>query len=223
MRMLRRFSLLGLALLLAAGVSCTSSDSTTNEALGPSTEQQQQQSPSYGLIGDLTGGLTDLTGDLTGTLGGLTDSSGTLTGSSGSLTGTIVGTLGNITDLLSCSSQPYAVTVKGIDRNGGTIIVGTHRLDIPRDAFPKKVMIKAEQIPGSTNSVRFSPEGLNFERPATLTMSYENCTVVLLRKHIVYTDESLKILEVLRRSLDLFHRKTVSAPIDHFSRYAIAY
>jgi hypothetical protein len=38
----------------------------------------------------------------------------------------------------------------------------------------------------------------------------------------VYTDENLKILEVLR-SLDLFGKRTVTAPIDHFSRYAVAY
>jgi hypothetical protein len=46
--------------------------------------------------------------------------------------------------------------------------------------------------------------------------------VVLLKKKIVYTDEKLNILEVLR-SLDLFGAKTVTAPIDHFSRYAVAY
>jgi hypothetical protein len=53
-------------------------------------------------------------------------------------------------------------------------------------------------------------------------MNYRNCLVVLLKKKIVYTDESLKVLEVLR-SLDLFGSRTVSAPIDHFSRYAVAY
>ena len=75
---------------------------------------------------------------------------------------------------------------------------------------------------GRTNSLRFSPEGLRFEKPADLTMNYKNCLIVLLPKHIVYTDEKLKILEVLR-SLDLFKKRTVSAPIDHFSRYAVAY
>ena len=77
-------------------------------------------------------------------------------------------------------------------------------------------------MPGRTNSLRFSPEGLRFEKSADLTMSYENCLVVVLKKSIVYTDENLKILEVLR-SLDLFGKRTVTAPIDHFSRYAVAY
>jgi hypothetical protein len=73
-----------------------------------------------------------------------------------------------------------------------------------------------------TNSLRFSPEGLRFQKPAALTMSYQNCLVVLVAKRIVYTDENLKILEVLK-SLDLFKKRTVTAPIDHFSRYAVAY
>jgi hypothetical protein len=199
MRMLRRFSSLGLALLLLGGVSCTSSDGTP-EALGPSTEQQQQ-SPSFGLIGDLTGGLTDLTSDLTGT---------------------VVGTLGSVTDLLTCSPQPYAVTRQSIGPSGGVIRVGTHTLVIPGNAVSETVLITAEQVPGTTNSVRFSPEGLRFQKPAALTMSYDNCALVLIQKKIVYTTEQLKILEVLK-SFDLFRSKTVSAPIDHFSRYVVAY
>jgi hypothetical protein len=127
-----------------------------------------------------------------------------------------------LTDLLVCKAQPYAVTRKTIGPDGGTIDVGTHSLVIPRGALSKKTTITAEQISGRTNSLRFSPAGLRFEKPAPLTMSYKNCLVVLLSKHIVYTDEKLKILEVLR-SLDLFSKKTVTAPIDHFSRYAVAY
>ena len=198
MSWIRRFAPLGLALLLTMGVGCTSSDGTT-EALGPSAEQQQ--SPSYGLIGDLTDGLTN-------TVGGLT--------------GTVVGTLGSVTDLLLCSSQPYATDSEVIGPEGGILTVGTHRLVIPRYALSSRVRITAEQIPGKTNSVRFSPEGLEFKYPAVLTMTYDNCALVLLQKKIVYTDEKLKVLEVLR-SLDLFRSRAVSAPIDHFSRYAVAY
>ena len=89
-------------------------------------------------------------------------------------------------------------------------------------ALAEKTTITAEQMTGKTNSLRFSPEGLRFEKPAALTMSYKNCLLVLLPKHIVYTSENLKILEVLK-SLDLFNKRTVSAPIDHFSRYAVAF
>ena len=191
----RRLTSLALAFVLVAGLSCTASDSTA--PLDPSAERQQP-APSFGLIGDLTDDVTDLTG-------------------------TVVGTLGNVTDLLLCSPQPYDVTTETIGPNGGTIRVGSHTLVIPKDALSQEVKITAEQVRGETNSIRFSPEGLQFEEPAVLTMSYQNCAVVLLRKKIVYTDEKLKILEVLQATLDLFKKKTVTAPIDHFSRYAIAY
>jgi hypothetical protein len=84
------------------------------------------------------------------------------------------------------------------------------------------VQIRAEQMSGKVNSVRFSPEGLKFASPATLTMGYKNCSLVLLPKRIVYTSELLKVLVILR-SVDLLGSKTVTAPIDHFSRYAVAY
>ena len=187
MSWLRRFSRLGLALLLTAVVSCTSSDTLTGPA---ATVSNQQASPSYGLIGDLTGGL--------------------------------VGTLGKVTDLLTCSPQKYVVKTATIGPEGGTLKVGDNLLEIPQGALSSSVEITGEQITGSTNSVRFSPEGLQFDKSAQLTMSYDNCLLVLIQKKIVYTDENLKILEVLR-SLDLFGKKNVSAPIDHFSRYAVAY
>lgn len=193
MSWLRRFSILGLALVLTMGVSCTPSGSSPTEVSASASEAQ----PSFGVIGDLTGGLTDLTG-------------------------TVVGTLGQVTDLLTCSPQPYAVTTQTIGPKGGTIFVGTHTLDIPKNALSQSTTITAEQITGSTNSIRFSPEGLHFNQPASLTMTYDNCALVLLQKKIVYTTEKLKILEVLN-SLDLFKQKAVTAPIDHFSRYAVAY
>ena len=192
----RRFSTLALAFALVAGLSCTTSDSTA--PLAPTSEQDN---PSFGLIGDLTGGLTETVDGLTGTL---------------------VGTLGKVTDLLLCSPQPYAITKQTIGPSGGALKVGTHSLVIPKGALSEKVVITAEQIRGSTNSIRFSPEGLRFQQPAVLTMNYQNCALVLLQKKIVYATEKLKILEVLT-SLDLFKSKTVTAPIDHFSRYAVAY
>jgi hypothetical protein len=193
MSLLRRSQLFALALLLTAGVSCTSTDS-----LAPA---ESQASPQFGLIGDLTDGLTS-------TVDGLTS--------------TVVGTLGSVTDLLLCSPQPYAVTTETVGPGGGVLKVGSHLLVIPKDALSKPVTITAEQVRGSTNSVRFSPEGLHFAKPAALTLSYDNCALVLIQKKIVYTDEKLKILEILS-SLDLFKKKSVTAGIDHFSRYAVAW
>jgi hypothetical protein len=143
-------------------------------------------------------------------------------GGVGDVLGSTVGSVLEITDLLVCSAQPYAVTKKTIGYDGGTIVVGSHSLVIPKGALRSTTTITAEQISGKTNSLRFSPEGLRFEKPAALTMTYKTCLLVLVSKQIVYTDEKLRILEVLR-SLDLFSNRTVTAPIDHFSRYAVAF
>jgi hypothetical protein len=124
--------------------------------------------------------------------------------------------------LLSCTAQTHTTRTQTIGSAGGTIVVGTHRLVIPAGALSTPVKISAEQVTGRVNSVRFSPDGLKFAKPATLTLSYANCSPLLLVKRVVYTNELLGILELLP-SLDDLRTKTVSAPIRHFSRYAVAW
>jgi hypothetical protein len=124
--------------------------------------------------------------------------------------------------LLSCSAQPYTSKTQTIGSAGGTILIGTHRLVIPAGALASPVKITAEQVRGRVNSVRLRPEGLKFAKPATLRLSYANCSPLLLLKRVVYTNELLGILELLP-SLDDLRTKTVSAPIRHFSRYAVAW
>jgi hypothetical protein len=192
MKWTRRFFSLGLVLALLGGVSCTTGDTSPLEA--PVVQPVEQ--PSY-LLGGLVGGLGDALGS---TVGGVL----------------------SVTDLLTCKEEKYQVTERTIGPKGGEIKIGKHLLEIPKGALSKNVKIKAEQMRGRTNSIRFSPEGLKFAKAAKLTMSYKNCVLVLLPKKIVYTDEDLNILQILR-SLDLFKKKTVSAPIDHFSRYAVAF
>jgi hypothetical protein len=134
----------------------------------------------------------------------------------------LLGSVLSLADLLVCRAQPYTVTTRQVGPAGGTIVVGAHRLVIPQGALQSTVVIKAEQMSGSVNSVRFSPEGLRFAKPAQLTMSYSNCLIVLQRKRIAYTSELLKVLSLLP-STDLFGSKTVTSPVDHFSRYVVAY
>jgi hypothetical protein len=126
--------------------------------------------------------------------------------------------------LINCTPEQYTVASAVIGPNGGVLRVGQHSLVIPSGALSANVTIQGEVITGSVNSVRFSPEGLTFEARPTLTMSYRNCSGLgmLLPKKIVYTDERLSLLEILQ-SLDLSAAKLVSAPLAHFSRYAIAY
>jgi hypothetical protein len=202
MKWSRRFFTLGLVLALSAGVSCTAADGPTGIPEAQPVAQPIEQ-PAY-LLGDLLGVVG-------GTVGGVLD-----------LTGDVVGGLLQITGLLTCQEQQYAVTYQTVGSGGGTIKVGKHSLVIPKGALRKNVVIKAEQLKGSTNSVRFSPEGLKFQKPATLKLNYQNCEDVETPKAVVYTTEQLEILEVFQ-SLDLLKTETVAAPIDHFSRYAVAF
>jgi hypothetical protein len=184
----RRTTALFLALVLTAGVSCTSDD-----AFGPS----EPAAPALA-SGDMAAHGEDAL-----ILGGLLDA------------------LKNL-HLLSCSPQPYVSVTKVVGTAGGTIVVGTHKLVIPAGALTRNYTIRAEQIPNRVNSVRFSPEGLQFARPAKLTLSYANCSPLLVLKRIVYTNELLRILELIP-SIDNLKTKTVTGDIRHFSRYAVAW
>ncbi|HEX2450158.1 MAG TPA: hypothetical protein VHJ69_03410 [Gemmatimonadales bacterium] len=124
--------------------------------------------------------------------------------------------------LLACVEQPYTKVTKLVGPEGGSIVVGSHTLVIPKGALTEKVQISAEQVEGSVNSVRFSPEGLQFARAAEVRLSYSNCEQVPSKKQVVYTDEQLKVLELLP-SRDSNSSRTVTGKIDHFSRYAVAY
>lgn len=124
--------------------------------------------------------------------------------------------------LLFCQLQDYDVTTAVIGPAGGQINVGNQRLRIPENALSEDVSITAEQVEGSVSSVRLSPEGLRFAVPAELTLSYNNCANVQRLKQVVYTDETLNILE-LTPSLDLISSSQVRGLINHFSRYAVAY
>ncbi len=127
-----------------------------------------------------------------------------------------------VVTLLACTEQPYATASKVLGPEGGTIQVGNHSLFVPRGALNRRVLITAEQVSGSSNSVRFAPEGLRFARSAEVTLSYANCAEQPLKKSVVYTDELLKVLQLLP-SRDSNRSRTVTGKIDHFSRYAVAY
>jgi hypothetical protein len=126
--------------------------------------------------------------------------------------------------LLVCSRQPYARSVQVVGPLGGTIQVGKHRLTIPIGALTTPVTITAEAPSDYVASVRFSPEGLRFSRPATVTLDYSTCPLGRLRllKRVAYTTEQLEILSYLL-SRDNLLLMRVSGELDHFSRYAVAW
>lgn len=126
--------------------------------------------------------------------------------------------------LLACPGQQEASAEEEIGPEGGTLHIGPHQLVVPPGALDSLVRISAVAPADSVLSVQFAPEGLRFARPARLTLSYANCPLIpsLLPKRVAYTSDVLELLEVLLSSDNLLRRQ-VSADLDHFSRYAVAW
>ncbi len=138
----------------------------------------------------------------------------------GSLLGTTTHLLGT---LLTCRPLPAAADSALIGPAGGELRIGPHTLAIPPGALDRPVMISAVAPSDTVNSVAFSPEGLQFERPAELTMSFANCGLVArLLPRIAYTTDGLRLLYYVPSLADLFERD-VTGQIRHFSRYAVAW
>ncbi len=129
-----------------------------------------------------------------------------------------------LSGLLTCRQQAYAITRQTVGPSGGTIRVGGHSLVIPQGALSQPVLITAEAPADFVASVRFEPEGLQFARQARLTLDYSACPAgrLQLGKHVAYTTDRLQILALLL-SVDDILRMRVSADLQHFSRYAVAW
>ncbi len=136
------------------------------------------------------------------------------------------GATGSLGQLLTCKPQQYASNSEVIGPWGGMLRVGKHTFYVPPGALDQNVRITAEAPAGNTISVRFSPEGLKFDRrhEPVLTLDYSDCGLVrnLLPKRVAYTDERLSILSILE-SFDNIFTHRVSARLEHFSRYAVAF
>ena len=143
------------------------------------------------------------------------------------LVGDLLGTTTSLlsaTGLLKCSPMPTYTASRTIGQSGGTIVVGPHYLTIPAGALPGPTTITAVAPSDKVNRVRFWPQGLQFQKSATLTMSYANCNLLgkVLPKRIAYVDNDLEILYYVL-SLDILNLRRVQGKIDHFSSYAVAW
>jgi hypothetical protein len=137
----------------------------------------------------------------------------------------LIGALLGPTGLLKCSNLPFASDVETIGPLGGILRAGPHSLVIPPGALSAPTTITMTAPTGlGVNAVKFEPEGLRFNAPAALTMSYSNCSLLgkLLPKRIAYTDDNLNILSYLL-SLDNLLSKRVTGKVNHFSDYVIAW
>ena len=137
----------------------------------------------------------------------------------------LIGGLLQGTGLLRCSDLPSDSETKTIGPEGGSMSVGPHVFVVPAGALATPTTITMTLRTGlGVNAVRFQPEGLQFDRPASLTMSYSNCNLLgkLLPKRIAYTDGNLNILSYLL-SLDNLFARRVTGQVNHFSDYVVAW
>ncbi|SRR5258705_3002324 len=137
----------------------------------------------------------------------------------------LIGGLLGPTGLLKCSALPAASTTQTIGPAGGTMTIGPHVLRIPSGALAQPTTITGTLDTGrGVNGIRFQPEGLRFASPASLTMSYANCSLLgsLLPKRIAYTTNLLDVVEYLL-SLDNLFTKKVTGRVPHFSEYVISW
>ena len=106
---------------------------------------------------------------------------------------------------------------------GGTIGAGRAKLVIPRGSLTDTVTITMEVIGDTVRAVRLLPQGLVFQSPAYLTLSYSDCQSVNgSPKRIAYTSDAWTILEY-EQSRDDAKRKEVTGELNHFSNYAVAW
>jgi hypothetical protein len=136
----------------------------------------------------------------------------------------LLGNLLSATGLLQCTPMPTASATATIGPDGGTMVIGPHRFVVPAGALESPVTITAVAPSDKVNRVVFQPSGLQFERSASLTMSYANCNLLgkLLPKRIAWVDDNLNILSYLL-SLDNLFAKQVTGQVNHFTTYAVAW
>ena len=135
---------------------------------------------------------------------------------------TLLANLSKSGGLLSCKPLGYDSATQTIGPAGGVLKLSKHKLVVPAGALSAMVSITAVAPWDTVNRVELRPDGLTFNQPAFLTMSYGNCKVIPQSKQIAYTTDSLIILQYVPSS-DTPTAKLVTGQLSHFSNYAIAW
>ena len=125
--------------------------------------------------------------------------------------------------LLTCSPLPYDSATQVIGPLGGTIQVGMDTLVVPAGALLAPVAITMVAPSDTVNRVHFAPEGLTFQQPASLTMSYANCNTLGVQLHVVNASAPGDLSQTIAPSPVPRNAQTVRGEVNHFSEYAIAW
>jgi hypothetical protein len=124
---------------------------------------------------------------------------------------------------VSCDGRRLVQSSGTFGPAGGTLRFGNSVLVIPGGALRDTVTISATQLDDGTSTVRFQPHGLHFYKPAGLVLDGTGCALPSDElPSIVYLGDAGEVLETISAYYDPRWR-TVAAPVEHFSGYAIAF
>jgi len=124
----------------------------------------------------------------------------------------------------SCSTVLVGMIRQTVGPAGGVVALGPARLTIPPGALSAPVTIQA-QIPAgySGNYIQFKPDRVVFQQPASLTISYSNCSLAKVTQlKVAQVSDMLQIIQYVPSTNDL-DAHTVTGQLQHFSNYAVAW
>jgi hypothetical protein len=128
--------------------------------------------------------------------------------------------------LAVCPVTAYDSVAVVVGPQGGTIKAGKHTLVIPMGALSQTIKISMVNPGDATASVRFHPEGLQFNAWALpiLTLNYKGCSTSPTPSIVYVADDwTSYILEWLSTYFLDTTNKQIQSFIQHFSRYAVAW
>ncbi len=125
--------------------------------------------------------------------------------------------------LVVCAPRPVRQHDEKIGPRGGILAVGGNFLIVPAGALTTTVEISATVSPGARAMVEFEPHGLQFKVAPLLVLNAAGCAIPPHSHPVLaYVDDEGKILDRIDGLLGP-GQFFFSAPIHHFSGYAIAF
>ena len=124
----------------------------------------------------------------------------------------------------SCSTVIVGLIRQTVGPAGGVVALGPATLTIPPGALSAMVTIQAKIPAGySGNYVQFKPDNLVFQQPASLRISYSNCSLAnATQLKVAQVSDMLQIIQYVPSTNDV-DAHTVTGQLQHFSNYAVAW
>ena len=124
---------------------------------------------------------------------------------------------------LICDPLQYTGEVRIVGPEGADMSIGPHKLRIPPGALTERVVITGVMPVSLLVSVQLSPHGLQLAPGVKLDLSYKHCVQPEGYEYrVAYIDANGNVLE-WPVSTNYSQYGEVTADIDHFSKYAVAY